>query len=81
MTLNDLNASSSDVNSLSLAIASNNVPYVAYQDIGNENRVSVSRYNGLCWEVVGEPGFSAGSVTYLSMALDNNDTPYVALLM
>ena len=28
MTLNDLNASSSDVNSLSLAIASNNVPYV-----------------------------------------------------
>ncbi len=36
MTLEDLSASSSDVNSLSLVIASNNVPYVAYQDIGTK---------------------------------------------
>jgi hypothetical protein len=47
-------------------------------DVANDDKVTVMRFNGAIWEVVGSAGFSAGSVVYLQLVLNSSDTPYVA---
>jgi uncharacterized repeat protein (TIGR01451 family) len=65
---------------ISLALDSNDVPYVAYLDYGNSYKATVMRYNAgtNTWETVGNAGFSAGMANFTSLALDSNDVPYVA---
>jgi VCBS repeat-containing protein len=62
----------------SLALDSNDTPYVAYSDIENSGKVTVMKKNGTAWDVLGNAGFSEGVATYISLALDNNDNLYVA---
>jgi len=71
--------------SVSLALDSNGVPYVAFTDYEfcaysgtYEVMASVMRYNGTGWEAVGGVGFSEGSAGNISLALDSSDAPCVA---
>ncbi len=62
----------------SLAIDSDNKPYVAYCDVSNSNKATVMMYDGSSWIFVGSAGFSDGAVRYTSLSFDSNKTPYVA---
>ncbi|MDD4390849.1 MAG: S-layer homology domain-containing protein [Eubacteriales bacterium] len=62
---------------ISLAIDSDGTPYVAYQDAGNSYRLTVMKYNGTAWEMVGGPA-SESSPLYISIAIDSDGVPYVA---
>ncbi|MEI7620829.1 MAG: hypothetical protein WCJ57_04665, partial [Candidatus Falkowbacteria bacterium] len=59
-------------------IIDNNIPYVAYVDVANGNRLSVQKYNGSSWEYVGGPGFSGESQEGSMDFFVENGTPYVA---
>lgn len=65
-------------NGMALAMDAN-TPYVAYGNIHNNSKFSVSKYNGTSWQLVGNPGFSMGGnpVDYNSMKIVNG-TPYIA---
>jgi hypothetical protein len=66
-----------NIDSPSISIDKNNVPYVSYSDWGYEKRAVVMKYNGNNWTYVGSPGFSAGWANWLSMALDKNGNPFL----
>lgn len=55
----------------------NGVPYVAYKDWSISGKVSLMKYNGSSWALVGSGGFSDGSVDYVTLKF-NNGIPYVA---
>lgn len=59
-------------NGMALAMDAN-TPYVAYGNSHNYSRLSVSKYNGSSWQLVGPAGFSMGSspVDYHSMKVIN----------
>lgn len=64
---------------VSLAVSHDSIPYVAFEDAANNDKLTVMYYNGAGWVYVGgAPGISAGKAVYVSMALDLNDNPYVA---
>jgi hypothetical protein len=63
---------------LSLALDSNNTPYVAYSDDANGDKATVMELNGSAWANVGAAGFSAGKAYDPRLALSSNNTPYVA---
>lgn len=54
------------------------LPYIAYQDAANGNKISVMRYDGTKWSPVGTAGFSDGDATFISLAISSTGTPYVA---
>ena len=60
-----------------LAASAAGVPYVAYADNANAGKLSVSRFNGTAWELVGTAGISSGRVKFASILL-SGETPYVA---
>jgi len=57
-------------------------PYVAFRDEGASGKATVMRYNNEEWEIVGERGFSTGSVYYIPIAVasdgEQDGIPYVA---
>jgi len=62
----------------SLAIDSNDTPYVAFKDGANGGFATVMRYNGSSWETVGSAAISAGAVYGTSIAFaTGSTTPYV----
>ena len=63
-----------------LALDSNNTPYVAYLDYANGNKATVMKYTGSGWVALGQAGFSAESIFpgSISLALDSSNTPYVS---
>ena len=66
------------VESTSLAIDGNSVPYVAY--IGSDSgKATVMKYDADAgnWVTVGASGFSAGQVYQTSLAMDGSGVPYV----
>ena len=69
--------STGGANYISMKLDSNNIPYIAYQDFVNGQKVTVKKFNGTTWELVGNQGFSSGQAEYISLAIDNNNVPYV----
>jgi hypothetical protein len=65
---------------IDIAIDSNNVPYIVYQDGTNEDKITVRKFNSTFWEVVGTEGFSAGQASDPRLAIDSNNVPYVAYI-
>jgi len=65
-------------NGMALAM-DNNTPYVAYGNIHNYSKLSVSKYNGSSWQIVGTNDFSLGGspVDYNSLKIVSS-TPYIA---
>ncbi|HNW71781.1 MAG TPA: fibronectin type III domain-containing protein [Candidatus Paceibacterota bacterium] len=68
----------SGVDIISLKIDSNDVPYVAFKDSNNSYGLTVKKWNGSAWSVVGSENFSSGAVYNISFTIDKNDVPYVA---
>jgi uncharacterized repeat protein (TIGR03803 family) len=66
--------------STSIAIDSNDFPYVAYTDGANSSKATVMKWNGATWETVGSAGFSQGETGYTSLVLDSNNLPYVVYI-
>ncbi|HKP95768.1 MAG TPA: putative Ig domain-containing protein [Fibrobacteria bacterium] len=67
--------------SISLAMNSTGVPFVAFSDMVRGGKATVMRLNtagGTAWENVGNAGFSAGEAANTSLALSNTGIPYVA---
>lgn len=58
----------------------NEVPYVAYVDWANSNKLSVMKYDfiGSQWLQVGLPGFTPASVDFISLQVAGGPVPYVA---
>ncbi len=63
---------------LSIAIDSNNVPYVAFMDLANGSKATVMKFDGGKWVALGGFGFSSGDADYISIAIDKNNVPYIA---
>ncbi len=65
-----------------LAIDSNNVLYIAYQNTsGTPKNTTVKKFNGTTWETVGTTNFAANASTNSrnqSLMTDSNNVPYVA---
>ena len=87
VNVGSVNFSDGRVDYTSLAIDDDNIPYVAYRDNINSDKITVMKYTGLGgsgWEVVGDVGFSSGiggrpissDVYDISLAIDDN-IPYV----
>jgi hypothetical protein len=72
------NFSSGIVDDISLALDSNNTPYVAYHDYATGEKATVMKYTGSAWVPLGQAGFSANKINTISLALDSSNTPYVA---
>ena len=60
-----------------IALDGSGNPVVAHLD-GANGGLTVVRWNGAAWSVVGTPGISAGYAQYLSLALDAGGNPVVA---
>jgi hypothetical protein len=56
----------------------NNVLYYAYSDNALSNKLSVVKYNGVSWELVGSAGFSGGYASGISLDFSSTNVPYVA---
>ena len=63
---------------ISLAIAPDGTPFIAYQE--NGNKATVMKYNGSAWVTVGSAGFSAYTAAYTSLAIAPDGTPHVAYM-
>jgi len=65
---------------VSLEIAANGTPYVAYRELGGARGESatVMKYSGVQWEFVGSAGLSEGDASYLSMEIADDDSIYLA---
>ncbi|MBS1655967.1 MAG: hypothetical protein JSU05_14035, partial [Bacteroidetes bacterium] len=60
-----------------MAIAPDGTPYVAFIDAGNSNKVTVEKYVGGSWTIVGTAAFTPVSVVYTSIAIAPDGTPYI----
>jgi subtilisin family serine protease len=65
---------------ISLSMDSSGIPFVAYSDAADDNKITVMKYESGSWQNVGTPGISAGSGYYPSLALDSSDTPLVGFM-
>lgn len=60
---------------------SNDVPYVAYLTYVNSDssfRITVARFNGTAWELVGSANFSGRSYSEFDFKINSANVPYVA---
>lgn len=66
-----------DTDTISLAIDSAGIPFVAFKDHNHDYKSTVMKYVSESWQVVGTAGFSSGLALDLSLAIDSADNPYV----
>lgn len=63
-----------------LAVGPDGIPYIAYQDRANNDKLTVLKWNGSSWDALGGVGISGGTIQYPSMAVAPDGTPYVAYI-
>lgn len=64
---------------LSLALAPDGTPYLAYRDYEDVHAgASMAKFENGKWRLVGNRGFSAAAVRFVSLAFAPDGTPYVA---
>jgi gliding motility-associated-like protein len=61
-----------------IAVGSNNIPYIAFNDDTHEGRITVKKLDGANWIAVGRPGFSEGYTNYIDMAFAPDGALYVS---
>ena len=67
------------VKELSLELATDGIPYIAYIDMENAEKVSVMKYHNNAWTNVGRLGFTPAKATKLSFTIDKiSNVPYIA---
>jgi hypothetical protein len=62
----------------SISFDVNGNPFVAFQDTLNNNHISVMKYDGSNWVIVGNPSFATGNLA--SLVLNNSGTPYIVYI-
>lgn len=75
-TIGTTSASATTAN-FSVVAIDDDIPYIAYQDGDQGNKVTVKKFVNGTWTTVGNAGFTAGGATYIKLAFYNH-TPYVA---
>ena len=63
---------SSVANNTEMAIDKYDVPYIAFKDNANGDKLSVRKWTGSSWSSIGT-AISGSSVDYISMAIDQNN--------
>lgn len=74
---NDNWPSTRGVDLVNMAVAPNGELYVVYLEILNSSKVTVKRFDGDRWEIVGMEGFSTGSAQNLDIEVSTNGIPYI----
>lgn len=62
---------------LSIAIKSDGIPIIAYQDSAVGRAVVVQQFTNNSWSVISLPDLSKGEARFISMAISPDKTPYV----
>jgi len=56
-----------------------NEPYISFKDTNNSGKLSVMKFNGSNWSIVGSAGVSSGAIDYSKIVFNPSDNkPYVA---
>ncbi|UAY52645.1 NHL repeat-containing protein [Ferruginibacter albus] len=61
----------------SMVFDKNGIPFIAFQDAGNNNAATVMKFNGINWVTVGNAGFSEPNIGLISLAINKAGIPYV----
>jgi len=69
--------SATTIENISFSISPAGVPYVAYKDHLNQSRLTVMKFNGTAWEIVGTAGFAAVDLNS-TLVISRDGVPYVA---
>jgi hypothetical protein len=60
-----------------LELDQNDNPYVAFKDSSQEGRLTVMRFDGKDWTLVGIPGFTPKAVSWFNLAIDGSNRPVI----
>lgn len=66
-----------DAEYTSIAIGTNDTPFVAFRDAANSFKQTVMKYNSTSWVSIGT-GISAGNSSYSELTINSTGTPYLA---